>query len=117
MAQDLTSSVLLEVKRVLEVLESKAMSASDVVAATGLPRYKVLAYMQLLEALGFLDKVYSRGTYRVYTLSGLGRELLGVLRSNGVVHLVIVKENSDIEDSVIGRSEETSVEESIVEGT
>lgn len=114
----MTSSVLLEVKRVLEVLESKAMSASDVVAATGLPRYKVLAYMQLLEALGFLDKVYSRGTYRVYTLSGLGRELLGVLRSSGVVHLVVVKENSGgIEDSVIGRSEETSVEESIVEGT
>lgn len=90
----------------------------DVVAATGLPRYKVLAYMQLLEALGFLDKVYSRGTYRVYTLSGLGRELLGVLRSNSVVHLVIVKENNGgIGDSIISRSKEASIEESIVEGT
>lgn len=105
----------MEVRRVLEAVEFKAMSASDVVASTGLPRYKVLAYMQLLEALGFLDKVYSRGTYRVYTLSKLGRDLLDVLRSNGVVHLVVVKK-SGVEGPV-GGGKEVGVREGVVEGT
>jgi len=86
----LVSTSLLEFKRILEVLEQRPLSASDVVSLTGLPRYKVLAYMQILEALGFLEKVYSRGTYRVYTLSDLGRDALEVLRTTNTIKLVVV---------------------------
>jgi len=92
----LANSSLLEVKRVLEVLEQRPLSASDVVSLTSLPRYKVLAYIQILEALGFLEKVYSKGTYRVYMLSDLGRDALKALKTTNTIRLVVV--NTKVEE-------------------
>ncbi len=86
---------------VLEALSEKARGASDVVVVTRLPRYRVLAYMQLLEALGFIERIYSKGTYRVYSLTSLGRKLLDVLKSNLEFRIeVVVKEPKDSEVAI-----------------
>jgi DNA-binding transcriptional ArsR family regulator len=65
-----------EVGVILEVLEAldKAGVASpgDVVIATGKPRYLVLSALKLLEELGLVEPIYSRGTHRIYRVSRLG---------------------------------------------
>ncbi len=64
-------------RRILELLaERKALAPGDAVALTGEPRYRVLASFQCLEELGLIEKVYSRGTYKIYQLSMLGEKLL-----------------------------------------
>jgi hypothetical protein len=57
------------------------VSPGDVVVATGLPRYLVLAMFQCLEALGVVEQVYSRGSYKVYTGTVYARKILDLLRS------------------------------------
>jgi len=69
-------------RAVLEVLASREyVSPGDVVVATGLPRYLVLAMFQCLEALGVVEQVYSRGSYKVYTGTVYARKILDILRS------------------------------------
>lgn len=69
-------------RAVLEVLASREyVSPGDVVVATGLPRYLVLAMFQCLEALGLVEQVYSRGSYKVYTSTVYARKVLDILRS------------------------------------
>ncbi len=78
-----------ELKQILEALEEKPRGPGDVVSLTGIPRYRVLAYFHLLEFFGFIDKVYSKGLYKVYILTGLGRELLENLRKGVEVRIVL----------------------------
>ena len=72
-------------ERLAEILEALAareyVSPGDVVVRTGLPRYLVLAAFQCLEALGLVEQVYSRGSYKVYTITVYGRRVLEALRS------------------------------------
>ncbi len=72
-------------ERLVEILEALAskeyVSPGDVVVETGLPRYLVLAAFQCLEALGLIEQVYSRGSYKIYTLTIYGRRVLEALRS------------------------------------
>ena len=64
-------------RRILELLyEREALAPGDAVAIIGEPRYKVLAAFQCLEELGFIERVYSRGTYKIFRLSLSGRALL-----------------------------------------
>ena len=63
-------------RRILEAMIEGPVSPSDVVTRTRLPRYMVLASFHILEALGYVELLYSRGTYKVYVLSSKGRELL-----------------------------------------
>ena len=112
----MVSSSLLEVKRILEVLEQRPLSASDVVSLTSLPRYKVLAYIQVLEALGFLEKVYSKGTHRVYVLSDLGRDALKALKTTNTIRLVVVNTKVEEEKQNINVGDiRVRVNESVVE--
>ena len=68
-------------REVLEVVVSREyVSPGDVVVATGLPRYLVLAMFQCLEALGVVEQVYARGSYKVYTGTIYARKILEVLR-------------------------------------
>ena len=70
------------VLRILESLEEAGVAGpGDLVAATGLPRYKVLAAVKCLEELGLVEPIYSKGSYRVYRLSRLGARLLEEARS------------------------------------
>ncbi len=61
------------------------VTPGDVVSATGLPRYEVLATFHILEALNIVELVNSKGNYRVYKLSELGNKLLKVLEREGEV--------------------------------
>lgn len=63
-------------KRILEAMVDGPVSPGDVVARTRLPRYVVLASFHVLEALGYVKLLYSRGTYKVYVLSDKGRGLM-----------------------------------------
>jgi DNA-binding transcriptional ArsR family regulator len=100
----------LEVGVILEVLEAldKAGVASpgDVVVATGKPRYLILSALKLLEELGFVEPIYSRGTHKIYRVSRLGYLLmeLGIegLRKAIEAELIVDKEHGSI-----GESQET----------
>ncbi len=64
-------------ERILEILNERGtLAPGDVVSLTGEPRYKVLAAFHCLEELGLIEKVYARGTYKIYQITLLGRELL-----------------------------------------
>ncbi|MCE4604818.1 MAG: helix-turn-helix domain-containing protein [Aeropyrum sp.] len=61
----------------LRALESYSpASPGDLARRVDIPRYKVLSLMQALEELGLVEAVYSRGSYKIYVLSELGRSLL-----------------------------------------
>ncbi len=69
-------------REVLEAVTSREfVTPGDVVVATGLPRYLVLATFQCLEALGLVEQVYSKGSYKVYTATIYARKVLELLRS------------------------------------
>ncbi len=57
-------------------MKDRVVTPGDVVSATGLPRYEVLATFHILEALNIVELVNSKGNYRVYRLSELGNKLL-----------------------------------------
>ncbi len=75
--------------KILEIAHDRGpIAPGDAVAATGEPRYKVLAAFQLLEELGLLDKVYSRGTYKIYNISITGKVLLERAREEGLARAI-----------------------------
>jgi len=64
-------------KEVLKALsELGAANPGDVVAKTGLPRYLVLAAFQVLHELGYVAKIYDKGSHKIYVVSEKGKELL-----------------------------------------
>jgi hypothetical protein len=72
-------------RRILELLlEKRALAPGDAVSLTGEPRYRVLASFQCLEELGLIEKVYSRGTYKIYQLSMVGEKLLKKAGAGGI---------------------------------
>ena len=81
------AGVLVTVLRALE--EAGAAGPGDLVAATGLPRYRVLASVRCLEELGLVEVIYSKGSYRVYRVSGLGRAVLDAVESGASLAEVI----------------------------
>jgi DNA-binding IclR family transcriptional regulator len=68
--------------KILEVVVSRELvSPGDVVVETGLPRYLVLAAFQCLEALGLVEPVFSKGSYKLYSPRPLARKLLEALHA------------------------------------
>jgi len=63
----------------LAAMSDRIVSPSDLVSATSLPRYEVLAACHILEALGLIKQVYARGNYKLYTLTETGRKLLDAI--------------------------------------
>ncbi len=59
-----------------EIGSEGPVSPGDAAARLGLPRYKVLAAFHVLEELGLVERVYSKGSYRIYTLTLAGKRLL-----------------------------------------
>ncbi len=94
-----------ELRQILEALEEKPRGPGDVVSLTSIPRYRVLAYFHLLEFFGFIDKVYSKGLYKVYVLTSLGRELLEGLRKGVEVKIAV-----EMASAIPGGPSDTSVE-------
>ncbi len=76
-------------KMILEAIVSKDIVApSDVVIATRLPRYYVLAVIQCLEALGVVEQVYSKGSHKLYTATPLASRLLEALKQGSETPLL-----------------------------
>ena len=62
-----------------EIVSGGLVGPGDVVVRTGLPRYEVLGVFHVLEALGVVERVYSRGNYRLYSPRPVAVRLLEVL--------------------------------------
>ncbi len=67
---------------ILRELKDNIRTPSDIVVATGLPRYEILGSMHVLEALEIVKIVHSKGNYKLYTLSKLGESILEALENN-----------------------------------
>ncbi|ABM80375.1 hypothetical protein [Hyperthermus butylicus] len=65
---------------ILKVIVSRdVVSPGDVVVETKLPRYLVLAAFQCLEALGIVEPVFTKGSYKLYTARSHAKKLLEAL--------------------------------------
>jgi len=77
----LTLSSREKLLKILVSLRNRIASPSDIIAATGLPRYEVLAAFHILEALDFVEPVYIRGNYKLYRLTNEGEKIVDALNS------------------------------------
>ncbi len=83
-----------KLESILSALKDRIASPSDVISATGLPRYEVLAAFHVLEALGLIETVYIRGNYKLYRLSKEGEKILSALL-NGTKFTIVVDEKEE----------------------
>jgi len=88
--------------------ETGAMSPGDVAQKLNVPRYKVLATIQCLADLGFLDPLYSRGSYKIYQISLLGKKVLDKLKSEDSLKEIL--EESILEESILKNKESIKAE-------
>ncbi len=104
--------------KLLNALRDRIASPSDIVTSTDLPRYEVLAAFHVLEALGLVKLVYSRGNYKLYQLTNEGIEVLKALENGKKFKLKVVIEKSTgaqdiesegVEESIVLSSSEESV--------
>ena len=69
---------------ILELLDRDGpTSPGDAVISLGAPRYRVLSAFHCLEELGLAAPLYSRGTYKIYTITERGRMLLRAAQETG----------------------------------
>jgi DNA-binding IclR family transcriptional regulator len=64
--------------RILREVMEAPLSPGDVAARLGAPRYRVLASFHILEELGLVERVYSKGSYKVYAATELGKAVLAL---------------------------------------
>jgi predicted ArsR family transcriptional regulator len=77
-------------QNILEYLEASGpQGPGDVVAALGAPRYRVLAAFHCLEELGLVSPLYSKGTYKIYRITGQGRLLLRIAQEQGDLSIAL----------------------------
>ncbi|EHP68586.1 MAG: hypothetical protein RXS23_07135 [Metallosphaera yellowstonensis] len=78
-----------ELKIVLQAISEGALNPGEVVLRTRLPRYEVLAIFHVLEGLGLIETIYSKGSHKVYTLTQRGEEVLEGLSKGGTLEVKI----------------------------
>ncbi len=80
--------------KILLALKDRIASPSDIISATGLPRYEVLASFHILDALGLVEPVYTRGNYKLYRLSNEGSKVIEALSSSKkiVIEIKVMEE-------------------------
>jgi len=89
----LTQNARARLKEILEVIVSKDLvSPGDAVVETGLPRYLVLAAFQCLEALGVVEPVFTKGSYKVYAGTVYAKKLLKAIESGEKPILALISE-------------------------
>ncbi|BDB97027.1 winged helix-turn-helix domain-containing protein [Saccharolobus caldissimus] len=81
-----------EIGIVLEAIKSGAVNPGDVVVRTNLPRYEVLAIFHILEELGLIEAIYSKGSHKAFRLTKKGEEILDGLKK-GYEIVITVKPN------------------------
>ncbi|MCY0849241.1 hypothetical protein [Sulfuracidifex metallicus] len=82
-----------EIKVVLQSIRDGYVNPGDVVARSGLPRYEVLSVFHVLEGLGLIETIYSRGSHKVYKLTHKGEDILEGLENGYKINLVVDKDN------------------------
>jgi predicted transcriptional regulator len=101
------------IAEVLKALRSAGIAGpGDIVAATGMPRYLVLASFKCLEELGLVEAVYAKGTHRAYRLTTLGLQLLEHAESS-IAEILEAGLNAITVNAVSVRNAGTSVEEAV----
>ncbi len=83
--------------KILETLSEKPLNPGEISSKTGLPRYEVLAAIHVLEELGFIKRIYSRGTHRVYVLTSLGAKLLEAYKNGAPLLEVVNRREAEAE--------------------
>ncbi|WP_369611679.1 winged helix-turn-helix domain-containing protein [Sulfurisphaera javensis] len=83
-----------EIKLILEAIKEGHVNPGEVVIYTGLPRYEVLALFHVLEDLGLIETIYSKGSHKVYRLTPKGEEILEALEKGMQIELNVKKETS-----------------------
>lgn len=88
------SQMMYEIKVVLESIRDGAVNPGEVVIRTKIPRYEVLAIFHILEGLGLIETIYSKGSHKVYKLTQKGEEILDALEKGYEIDIV-TKESKD----------------------
>lgn len=77
-----------EIKVVLESIRDGAVNPGEVVIRTKIPRYEVLALFHVLEGLGLITPIYSKGAHKVYKLTKKGEEILEAMQKGHEIEIV-----------------------------
>ncbi|AWR94650.1 winged helix-turn-helix domain-containing protein [Acidianus brierleyi] len=78
-----------ELKIILEAIKDGALNPGEVVVKTKLPRYEILAAFHILEELGLIETIYSKGSHKVYRLTNKGEEILDGLEKGNIIDFVV----------------------------
>lgn len=89
---------------------AKFFTPGDIVIATGLPRYEVLAALHVFEELKIVELVISKGNYKVYRLTKLGEKLYKALElsENLAIDIEVAEAAPQVESSVAREVVESS---------
>ncbi|ARM75730.1 hypothetical protein [Acidianus manzaensis] len=87
-----------EIKVILEAIKDGAVNPGEAVIRTKIPRYEVLAIFHVLEGLGLITTIYSKGAHKVYKLTKKGEEVLDGIEKGYEIELVIKNHNENITD-------------------
>lgn len=88
-----------EIKAILEAIKNGAVNPGEAVIRTKIPRYEVLAIFHVLEGLGLITPIYSKGAHKVYKLTKKGEEILDALEKGYQIELV-AKNNQINQNSI-----------------
>jgi len=83
------------IRQILSSIKSGAVNPGEVVVRTGLPRYEVLAAFHILEGMGLIELVYSRGSHKVYRLTKKGEEILEGLEKGLIIDVIVKEKNNE----------------------
>jgi len=79
-------------QRLIEILRrmegGRMVTANSLERELTIPRYFVLAALNILEAIGAIKAVASVGKVKIYTLTENGKALLDALQNNKAIRLV-----------------------------
>jgi len=80
-------------QRLIEILKrmegGRVVSPNNLARELAIPRYFVLATLNILEAIGAIRLVIHVGNTKIYTLAENGKILLDALQNNKTVKIVI----------------------------
>ena len=78
--------------RILEVLKTSGpLGPGDVAQRIGAPRYRVLSTFHCLKDLGLIEEVYSKGSYKIYTITLVGRTVIEEAEKGGSIQSILEK--------------------------
>lgn len=78
-------------------MERGPINPGDAVNLSSLPRYQVLAGFKIMEELGLIEVIYSKGSHKVYKISNKGETILKLIKEGKQFDLII-KEGEEEKD-------------------